>query len=86
MEIMELQDIVEDVCNELSRQKCKERETPLTFPTNGYKLEHFDLAESNLEALLANAKKIDSKVGDDIRHLIEEGKKNSCQGITKYLG
>ena len=46
----------------------------MTFLTHQCKLEHLDVVESNLEALLAKAKKFDSKVGDNIRHLIEEGK------------
>ena len=34
VEIIELQDIVKDLHNEFSCQKCKERKTPLTFATN----------------------------------------------------
>ena len=74
VEIIELQDMVKDLCYELSRQKCKERKTPLAFPTNWYKLKHLNATSSNLEALLAKAKKIDLKVGYDIKHLIKEGK------------
>ena len=47
----------------------QKRDTSLTFPTNQRKLEHLDATESNFKALLAKAKKIDSKVGDDIKHL-----------------
>ena len=53
IENIKLQDVAEDLHHKLSRQKCKERKTPLTIPTNQCKLEHLDVAESNLEALLA---------------------------------
>ena len=48
VEVIELQDSVKNLHHELSRQKCKETETPLTFSTSGCKLEHLDVVESNV--------------------------------------
>ena len=66
---------MKDLHHNLSCQNNKEIETSLKSPTNQCKLEHLDAVESNFEALLGKAKKVDSKVEDDIMHLIEEGKK-----------
>ena len=61
---------MKDFCIKLSFQE--QKENFIDILTNWHKLKHLDATENNLEALLKKANKVDSKVGDNIKHLIEK--------------
>lgn len=75
-DISELEESVDALRRELGRQKRRGEEPVLAHPSNKRKLDHIDAVEANLDAMLTKVGKIwDAIIGNELRVLIEEGKR-----------